>query len=92
MKNILVTLFAAFALLSTGGVVSADDKLPCDKLVYRALCNPEFKLVEHCYDCDNLVGKKDRCFPSFNKFDITDFLSSKKWKCTVHEWEDSKDE
>lgn len=89
MKNILVTLFAAIAMLSSGGV-NASDKLPCDKLIFRALCNPDFKLVEHCYDCENLVGKKDKCFPSFNKFDITDLLSSKKWNCTVHEFEDAK--
>ena len=88
MKNkLVVALFSVLALFSTH--VQAE---PCDKLIYRALCNPDFKIVEHCYDCQNLVGKKDKCFPSFNKFDITDFLSSKKWNCTIHEWNDAKNE
>ncbi len=88
MKNkLIVALFSVLALFSTQ--VQAE---PCDKLIYRALCNPDFKIVEHCYDCQNLVGKKDKCFPSFNKFDITDFLSSKKWNCTIHEWNDAKNE
>jgi hypothetical protein len=88
MKS-LISIFL-ITLLTLSGAVVADD-LPCDKGIYRGLCNPNLKIVKSCYDCNRLDKDKERCFPSFNKFDITDFLSSKKWSCHEHEWVNAKD-
>jgi hypothetical protein len=85
MKSLFSLVFIAIAVLS--GIPQQSEALPCDKQVFHALCNPSLKIVENCYDCYRLDKDKERCFPSFKKFDITDFLSTKKWNCTVHEWE-----
>jgi hypothetical protein len=84
MKSILSILIVAIAALS--GVVKTD-ALPCDRGVFNALCNPKLKIVESCYDCERIDNGKERCFPAFKKFDITDFLSTKKWTCEQHEWQ-----
>ncbi len=88
MKSLISIFF--IAILTLSGAVASDD-LPCDKGIYRGLCNPSLKIVKSCYDCNRLDKDKERCFPSFNKFDITDFLSSKKWSCHEHEWVNAKD-
>ena len=81
MKSIISILIIAIVTLS--GVVA----LPCDRGVFNALCNPKLKIVESCYDCERIDNGKERCFPAFKKFDITDFLSTKKWTCEQHEWQ-----
>ena len=81
MKSIISILIIAIATIS--GVVA----LPCDRGVFNALCNPNLKIVESCYDCERIDNGKERCFPAFKKFDITDFLSTKKWTCEQHEWQ-----
>ena len=81
MKSIISILIIAIATIS-GGVA-----LPCDRGVFNALCNPKLKIVESCYDCERIDNGKERCFPAFKKFDITDFLSTKKWTCEQHEWQ-----
>lgn len=85
MKSLLSVLLIAIAALS--GMPQQTEALPCDAGFFHALCNPSLNIVEHCYDCHRLDKDKERCFPSFNKFDITDFLSNKRWNCTIHEWE-----
>lgn len=81
MKSILSILIIAISTIS--GIVA----LPCDRGVFNALCNPKLKIVESCYDCERIDNGKERCFPAFKKFDITDFLSTKKWTCEQHEWQ-----
>jgi hypothetical protein len=83
MKSILAILLVAIASISG---IPQTDALPCDKGFFHTLCNPKLKLVQSCYDCHRLDKQKERCFPAFNKFDITDFLSTKKWTCETHEW------
>ena len=84
MKSILAILIVAIAAFSG---IPQTDALPCDKGVFNALCNPKLKIVESCYDCERIDNGKERCFPAFKKFDITDFLSTKKWTCEQHEWQ-----
>jgi len=86
MNKLLGVLIASILLL-TGSSVNAQDELPCDRPVFRTLCNPNLKVVEKCYDCHNLINGRERCFPAFKQVDITDFLSSKRWNCTEHEYE-----
>lgn len=91
MKKFMSILFVALAVLS-GSAVQAEEiqvkgeNLPCDKQFFQYLCNPKLKIVEKCYDCHRLDNGKSKCFPAFSKFDITDFLSTKKWDCNEHEW------
>ncbi len=91
MKKIMSILFIAIAVLSGASVQAEEvqlkgENLPCDKQFFQYLCNPKLKIVEKCYDCNRLDKEKSKCFPAFNKFDITDFLSTKKWDCSEHEW------
>jgi len=92
MKKFMSILFVAIAILSGASSAQAEDiqlkgeNLPCDKQFFQYLCNPKLKIVEKCYDCNRLDKEKSKCFPAFNKFDITDFLSTKKWDCSEHEW------
>lgn len=87
IKQLLVILFAGL-LTFNGGVTATNNEvdLPCDKAFFQGLCNPNLNLVEKCYDCYNLKNGKEKCFPAFKKLDITDFLSSKRWNCTEHEY------
>ena len=87
MKKLLGFLIAGILLLTGSSSVNAQDTLPCDKGLFRTLCNPNLKIVEKCYDCDNLISRRERCFPALKQLDITDFLSSKRWNCTEHEYE-----
>lgn len=82
MKSLLYVLFSVVAFISTPSVNAE----PCDKVIFRNICNPELNIVEKCYDCHRLDNQRERCFPAFNKLDLTNFLSTKKWNCTVHEW------
>lgn len=86
LKKLMAIVLASLVVFS-GTASPSDDNLPCDKLFFQGLCNPNLKLVEKCYDCYNLKNGKEKCFPAFKKLDITDFLSSKKWNCVEHEFE-----
>jgi hypothetical protein len=79
MKSLLALFILAFSAFNAQAA-------PCDKTLYHALCNPKLNLTESCYDCYRLDKNKERCVPVFNKLDLTDFMSSKKWKCEEHVW------
>jgi len=87
MKSLLYVLLGIVSLMSVP-VVSAE---PCDKVFFRNICNPEFNIVEKCYDCRRLDKNKEKCFPAFDKLDLTNLLSTKKWNCTIHEWKNPFD-
>lgn len=87
MKSLLYVLLSVVSLIS----IPAVNASPCDKVIFRNICNPEFNIVEKCYDCHRLDNNKERCFPAFNKLDLTSFLSTKKWNCSVHEWKNPFD-
>lgn len=92
MKSLFYLVFSIISLSSFG--LAQKPELPCDKVVFKVLCNPSLNLTESCYDCHNLKNDKLKCIPTFNNLDITDFMSPKKWDCTKHEWKNSfsKDE
>jgi len=91
MKSLLYLVLTILSL--TPFAVAQQPELPCDKLAFQVLCNPSLKLTERCYDCHNLKNDKLKCVPAFKNLDITEFMSSKKWECTEHEWKNpfSKD-
>jgi len=86
ITKLLLLAIVAFAGANADNFEVKEDNLPCDKKFFQYLCNPKLKIVEKCYDCNRLDNDKSKCFPAFTQFDITDFLSNKKWNCTEHEW------
>ena len=84
MKSLLAIVLLAIASLNG---VQKTDATPCDRMFFHSLCNPKLNVVESCYDCYRLDKDKERCVPVFNKFDLTDYMSDKRWNCTEHVWE-----